>query len=378
MGARSGLKQTFYSIQALRGLAASLVVIAHIFEHPSRGDPNALLLTGRFGVEIFFVISGFVMTHVAGEGSFAPAGFAFRRIMRIVPIYWVCTVLVFAVALVAPALFKTTTADVKHLVLSLFFIPAPDPQAATDWRPLFKLGWTLNYEMFFYVMVALALLATRNARRGLALAAALLCLLVLSGWFAPSEWYLVRFYQSSLFLEFLSGVLLWVIYERSREIPARFMVGRMASAVAGGFLIAGGIGLLLAVDAGAVFAGGTDVRFLQYGLPAVLVVAGGLLTESALPAGRWTTLLVELGDASYALYLFHPFVILFLSRIVFEGALAGGGPWLRLALLILATALALTASVVVNRYIDGPIQRRLRGRVLRVKSSEKALVRPQV
>ena len=53
MGARSGLKQTFYSIQALRGLAASLVVIAHIFEHPSRGDPNALLLTGRFGRHVF-------------------------------------------------------------------------------------------------------------------------------------------------------------------------------------------------------------------------------------------------------------------------------------------------------------------------------------
>ena len=83
---RSALKQTFYSIQALRGLAASLVVIAHIFEHPSRGDANALLLTGRFGVEIFFIISGFVMTHVAGEGAFSPGPFAVRRIMRIVPL----------------------------------------------------------------------------------------------------------------------------------------------------------------------------------------------------------------------------------------------------------------------------------------------------
>jgi peptidoglycan/LPS O-acetylase OafA/YrhL len=67
------------------------------------------------------------MTHVAGEGSFAPGAFAVRRILRILPLYWVCTLLVFAVALAAPALFKTTTADAKHLVLSLFFIPAPDP-----------------------------------------------------------------------------------------------------------------------------------------------------------------------------------------------------------------------------------------------------------
>ncbi len=174
------MKQTFYSIQALRGLAASLVVIAHIFEHPSRGDPNALLLTGRFGVEIFFVISGFVMTHVAGEGAFSPGAFAVRRIMRIVPLYWVCTLLVFAVALVAPALFKTTTADVKHLVLSLFFIPAPDPQAASDWRPLFKLGWTLNYEMFFYAALLLLFWCRQRIQRSVILTVALGALVLLS------------------------------------------------------------------------------------------------------------------------------------------------------------------------------------------------------
>ncbi|MEU4158193.1 acyltransferase [Actinoplanes sp. NPDC026670] len=360
---------TIRSIQILRAMAATAVVYFHCNSpHGGFGFPQ----TGAWGVDIFFVISGFI---IAGTALRRRENFLRIRVIRVVPIYLVATFLMTSVVLALPDRVNSAEVSPAGLLKSALFIPY---EMATRPGPILEAGWTLNYEMFFYVMVALALLATRNARRGLALAAALLCLLVLSGWFAPSEWYLVRFYQSSLFLEFLSGVLLWVIYERSREIPARFMVGRMASAVAGGFLIAGGIGLLLAVDAGAVFAGGTDVRFLQYGLPAVLVVAGGLLTESALPAGRWTTLLVELGDASYALYLFHPFVILFLSRIVFEGALAGGGPWLRLALLILATALALTASVVVNRYIDGPIQRRLRGRVLRVKSSEKALVRPQV
>ena len=59
-------------------------------------------------------------------------------------------------------LFKTTTADAKHLLLSLLFIPAPDPQAASDWRPLFKLGWTLNYEMFFYALFALAIVLRRE------------------------------------------------------------------------------------------------------------------------------------------------------------------------------------------------------------------------
>ena len=223
------MKQTFYSIQALRGLAASLVVIAHIFEHPSRGDPNALLLTGRFGVEIFFVISGFVMTQVAGEGSFAPGAFAFRRIMRIVPLYWVCTLLVFAVALVAPALFKTTTADVKHLVLSLFFIPAPDPQAASDWRPLFKLGWTLNYEMFFYAALLLLFWCRKRIQRSVILTVALGALVLLSFAIPPKQ-SILAFYANIALIPFLVGVWLAEASSLFARVPRWGIVALVAAA----------------------------------------------------------------------------------------------------------------------------------------------------
>jgi exopolysaccharide production protein ExoZ len=295
MGARSGLKQTFYSIQALRGLAASLVVIAHIFEHPSRGDPNALLLTGRFGVEIFFVISGFVMTHVAGEGTFAPGAFAFRRIMRIVPLYWVCTLLVFAVALVAPALFKTTTADVKHLVLSLFFIPAPDPQAATDWRPLFKLGWTLNYEMFFYAALLLLFWCRKRIQRSVILTLALGALVLLS--FAiPPKASVLAFYANIALIPFLVGVWLAEASALFARVP-RWGIAALAAAAA----------LSTAWLYQLPFDSMRDLApHLVMTLAATLLVASGLALERQFPRRGF---LQMAGNSSYSLYLTHMFVV---------------------------------------------------------------------
>jgi exopolysaccharide production protein ExoZ len=289
------LKQTFYSIQALRGLAASLVVIAHIFEHPSRGDPNALLLTGRFGVEIFFVISGFVMTHVAGEGAFSPWAFAVRRILRIVPLYWVCTLLVFAVALVAPALFKTTTADVKHLVLSLFFIPAPDPQAASDWRPLFKLGWTLNYEMFFYAALTLLFWCRKRIQRSVILTVALGALVLLS--FAiPPKASILAFYANIALIPFLVGVWLAEASALFKRVPRWGQVALIAAA---------------AVSTAWVyqlpFESMRDLApHLVMTLAAALIVAAGLACER-----RFATrgLMQMVGNSSYSLYLTHMFVV---------------------------------------------------------------------
>ena len=361
MSAASG--DTIQSIQILRAVAATAVVYYHCntpgggFEFPQ---------TGAWGVDVFFVISGFIIARTAFRRR---EKFLRARVVRVVPIYVIATILMVGVVLAFPHQVNSAELSPSGLLQSALFVPY---EMTTRPGPILEVGWTLNYEMFFYVVVALALFVTRSAKRGLTVTAGLLCLLVLSGWISPSEWYIVRFYQSSLFLEFLSGVLLWVVYDKSREIRETFALGRMASAHAGGLMIAGGVALLVAQDTWTVFAGGPDVRFLQNGLPALLVVAGGLLTESALSASRWVTPLVELGDASYALYLFHPFVVLFISRIAFEGVLAEAAAGVRFVLLLLAIASALATSVVVNRHIDRPIQRWLRRRVLRARSASTA------
>jgi len=289
------LKQTFYSIQALRGLAASLVVIAHIFEHPLRGAPDALLLTGRFGVEIFFVISGFVMTHVAGEGSFAPGAFAVRRILRILPLYWVCTLLVFAVALAAPALFKTTTADVKHLVLSLLFIPAPDPQAASDWRPLFKLGWTLNYEMFFYAALMALFWCRKRIQRSLILTIALGALLLVS-FVVPPKGSILAFYANIALIPFLVGVWLAEASAVFARLPRWGVVALVAAAA-----------LSTAWLYQLPFDSMRDLGpHLVMTLAATLIVVSGLALEPRCPRRGFVQMV---GNSSYSLYLTHMFVV---------------------------------------------------------------------
>jgi exopolysaccharide production protein ExoZ len=353
---------TIRSIQIMRAMAATAVVYFHC--NSPRGGFD-FPQTGAWGVDIFFVISGFIIARTALRRR---DNFLRIRIIRVVPLYLVATFLMAGVVLALPGQVNSSEVSPGGLLKSAFFIPY---EMATRPGPILEAGWTLNYEMFFYIVVALAVLATRNAKRGLAIAAALLGLLALSGWVLPSGVYLVRFYQSDLFLEFLSGVLVWVLYHRSQKIRGTFASGRArtASVIAGVLSVAVGTALLIADDMWKIFAAGSDIRFIHYGLPAVLLVAGGLLTEPALRPGRWLTTLVELGDASYALYLFHPFVILCLSRIAFKNVLHESGPELRLAMLLSAVVLSLAASVVVNRCIDGPIQRRLRSRVLRAKRS---------
>jgi exopolysaccharide production protein ExoZ len=289
------LKQTFYSIQALRGLAAGLVVIAHIFEHPARGDPNALLLTGRFGVEIFFVISGFVMTHVAGDGPFNAGAFAIRRTLRIVPLYWVCSILVFAVALVAPALFKTTTADLKHLVLSLFFVPNPDPQTLSDWRPLFKLGWTLNYEMFFYAALLALSWCGSSRQRSIILSLALGALIILSFAIPPKQ-SMLAFYANIALIPFLVGVWMAEFSARFARMPRWGIICLIAaSAVSVAALYQVPFAELRAL-------GGHSIMTLA----ATLLVATGLACEKQFPRRGF---LKMIGDSSYSLYLTHMFVV---------------------------------------------------------------------
>jgi peptidoglycan/LPS O-acetylase OafA/YrhL len=295
MGARIGLRRTFHSIQALRGLAASLVVIAHIFEHPSRGNPDALLLTGRFGVEIFFVISGFVMMHVAGARSFNPGAFALRRVLRIVPLYWACSILVFAAALLAPAAFKTTTADLKHLMLSLVFIPDPDPHALTDWRPLFKLGWTLNYEMFFYGALLMLFWCKSGLQRAAILTAALGALVALS--FAlPAKESILAFYANIALIPFLVGVWMAEFSSAFARVPRwGVVVLAMASTL--------GVAWFYQVPFDELRALGGH---LVMTLAATLLVATGLACERRF-SGRGFLQLV--GDSSYSLYLTHMFVV---------------------------------------------------------------------
>lgn len=167
-----------------------------------------------YGVDLFFVISGFVMVLTTHEKNLTRAEFMRRRIVRVVPLYWTLTLLMVIGVVVAPHLFRTTSAEPWHVVLSLLFIPHQSPSFPDTLWPVMVPGWTLNYEMFFYACFALTL------GRLWWLVTAFVGLFLI-GLLAQPQGGLAHFYTSYLILEFVAGALLaraW--YAIGAPVPA--------------------------------------------------------------------------------------------------------------------------------------------------------------
>jgi len=286
---------SFLTIQALRAVAALLVVVYHAFEmwelRITRGAAGPSWTNGAAGVDIFFVISGFVMV-VSSQRlpARARAGLIFfrHRIVRIVPLYWLLTTLKLALVFFFADLALRSTLDVDYVARSYLFLPLVD--SAGHFRPLLPIGWTLTYEFLFYLLFALALGLRVDALRVLIPAFAVIVVLALvrsDGWPA---WTILF---STIVLEFLFGVTLGKATLRGRAMPP--------SLASGALLV--GFALILVIPEGH-----ENVRVLAWGLPAFAIVAGAVALEKRIAAilPRW---LLALGDASYSIYLVHGFVL---------------------------------------------------------------------
>lgn len=253
------------SLQFLRALASIVVVGWH--------SGFSYTVLGQAGVDLFFIISGFVMMLVSGRES-SPARFGVARLMRIVPFYWLVTFIGAGVA----------GASIGALVSSLLFWPDRP-------FPIVIQGWSLNLEMFYYVLFALTLFAPRRARLPmLAVEIAILCLvtpLLRSG----DDAFLV--FSNPMASEFLAGACLFVVWQRN------WLPLRMAAWLLGG---AGVVSLVATHVLGGAPAGWTRVAL--WGLPCLAIVAAGLGIERSKQLPRFA-LLEALGDASYSIYLTH-------------------------------------------------------------------------
>ncbi len=363
-----GPRRTVRSIQFLRALAALGVVYYHAVD---AGGVFALPSTGAWGVDVFFVISGFIIGTVTVQNS---AHFFRRRVFRVVPLYWIATFAWAAAVLLMPWRANSTEVDLPGLLKSLFFVPYQMPLRE---GPILQLGWTLNYEMFFYLVVAVMLWMLRDARRALWAAVVLLAALVASGFIWPAADPSLAFYQSTLLLEFLSGVLLSFVYrrladaERRPAAPAVRVIGYAAGAAA---LLAALVVLVLQ-DLWAIPRLG-ELRAVHYGLPSVVLVAAALQLEPLIRDGRLTRVLLEVGDASYAMYLFHPFVTVVISQVLIAGVIAVAGVPLRIVLLIATLGAVILSSIAINRWVDRPIQSGLKRRLLPPKRRDEPIERP--
>ncbi|WP_338663475.1 acyltransferase [Pararoseomonas sp. SCSIO 73927] len=335
------------SVQYLRALAALMVVLYHARLQTDRlGLPLAGTDWLAGGVDVFFVISGLIMWVTTSLQPVRPAAFLWRRAVRVVPLYWVLTAMLVAVSLVAPSLLRTARFDPAHTLASFLFLPWPHPAMGLP-LPVLIPGWTLNYEMAFYLLFGLALLLPARARfwavgAALALPVALAQLL-------PRPGLGLAFYGSTVVLEFWLGMALGRL----------LLAGRMPGPGASAALLALGFALL---PLGWTLSEPLS-RGLALGPPAALVVLGALGLEAAgrVPSRRGPLLL---GDASYALYLCHGTVLAALAeawrRLPMPGGMGG-----TLLFLLVAAGACIAAGLVLYWLVEMPLRRAMRGRAVR-------------
>ena len=209
-----GDRMKLHFLQALRAIAAWLVVADHALLDTTQGDlrnpltPVAWMM-GTIGVCVFFVISGFIMVHICWDDfgrRGATTDFLRRRIIRIVPLYWFATISAFAFHKVSVT--HGAHAGWSELLRSLFFIPHLDEDGS--WTPVLSQGWTLNYEMFFYVIFGTAL----AFRRQIAVPAigTALGIFTIVGLFLPAG--VLAYLSSPIVLWFVFGMVLAVLWQQ--------------------------------------------------------------------------------------------------------------------------------------------------------------------
>ena len=261
---------------------------------------------GQAGVDLFFVVSGFIMVYVSRDVFGKPGAaidFLQRRIIRIVPLYWIATG--------AFVLLINHAVD-KYVLLSMFFVPF-DP------FPIVRPGWTLNYEMAFYLLFAGFLWLSR-AKAVIALCA-LLVAVVLVGLVAWQQSFAVTFYCNPIILEFGFGSLIGLAYCEGIRLSKGIALLVAAAGITGFTAVT--------MYYGDPYSDIIRLRFVAWGLPAVCLVAAAALHPW--PRRATPRPLVLLGEASFSLYLSHWITLELAKRlgvmqgaVVFLLAVAGG------------------------------------------------------
>jgi len=336
-----------HNLHLLRAVAALAVVYFHT---TSEAGLN-LSGIGSHGVDVFFVISGFIIPYVEAQSAGA---FLIRRIIRIVPFYWAATLALFAAALIVPHILHSTGADFTQLLCSLFFIPFESSDGGV--LPTLILGWSLNYEMYFYVMFALAL-AVAPKRAPLACSVGVLTILAvvdLSGSTHPSA----TFYGRPLVVEFLYGVCAYYLF-RLAERRAGWFARRPRLRKWLWFVV---LNATLTLGIEESHGGFGWPRFVAAGLPAFALVLAAVLLERLYGVSARFRPVLLMGESSYILYLIHPYVIYGVLRTMrWESAnLSWPATIVLIVGLLLLSALA---AIAIHVWFEKPVITALRQRV---------------
>jgi peptidoglycan/LPS O-acetylase OafA/YrhL len=343
-----------YNVQILRAIAALMVVHGHA---GAGGLGLRYPIGGLNGVDLFFVISGFIIAYVADADS---NQFMMRRLIRIVPIYWVSTLTIYILALVIPQYFRTTSTDPQLLVRSLLFVPDPSAVHTKDGLPHPTLtgGWTLNYEMYFYVTFAIALAFSRTWATAIAATALALIVAVVNATTLDAS-PVAHFYGYPIVFEFVFGMLAFHVMRHAEKAGWRERVPRLQRAIL--VVIACiALGLLLTRVISDV-----GPRWMSNGIPAFFLVLAAVMLERLHGLKITNSLGVLIGNASYVLYLSHAYVVYGVIRLGIGTRHIAElpGQAIVFGLMILASLVA----IAIHLFVEKPLLGALKGPLLRAR-----------
>lgn len=328
----------FDSIQALRGITALFIVLEHI----------RFLNCGAFGVDIFFCISGFMIMLSTHKDT---QRFLTKRLIRILPLYYVMSVGTFMLLVLFPGMFEQSRANPVFLLKSLLFLPFDIGGGVL--QPLMRIGWTVNCEIFFYLLFLCAMKLSHRYR-------GLLCALFLSATAAaaavlPSPPDFLAFYGNPVMLEFIFGILGYYIARKLYSLRQASQLPGFCLPISILVLIGGFAGLIVTKP-------GINIlgfrRPFVWGLPAMAIVIcaftlGLYLEQIPIP-------LVRLGDISFSLYLVHYYPVMLLDRAFFDfSAPTPKAVWGAAAAIAVSVLLALISWIVFEKGISGWLRKKL-------------------
>lgn len=310
------------SIQALRAFAALSVVLTHM----------SFIKSGSFGVDIFFIVSGFLMMYSTEKGI---ERYWKKKIKRIVPFYWIMTIITAMAVKVMPDLFNSYEVSWMYLIKSLFFIPY---EHGSIYQPILGLGYTLNYEVLFYVLFYISFKMAEKLElmgRGVICSIIIFLIVELKMMKLPMPFY---FWSNALMLNFVLGILLYYLFKLIDFEKRLQTENRMRSYLCDVSL------LLVIVFLWVIPVPTGEMRFFIWGIPSAVlfVVIYIFYYRKSVPS-----VVLMIGNISYYIYLTHPYCVRLTEKVV--GKICGNGMLSHVLMAIIGVSVSTVCGFYIYR-----------------------------
>lgn len=336
------MKKKIQSIQFLRCCSAIVVLFCHYFD----GLNTRLTFYGRFGVAFFFLISGFLIAGTTLQGM---RNYWKNKIIRIVPLYWATTVLVFFVGIIKPGLLNTSTPTIETLLKSLFFIPYWT-EGQRSIYPLYPIAWTLLCEMFVYFLFWLSMKIVKKQRLAVMICAIVISSIVATRYLFSVDNLFTAAYGKVYMIYFPIGMLIRILSDIFYDYAQRQNAGVEWNCPLCTIIIIGFVYL-------SQFYSESSICILLCSL--IFGVFVTVLRDMKFPVA-----FINLGNISYSFYLAHYFIVKFYSRIVLK--YIGMNQFTIWAGVILCLALTIMVAKVLFDLFEVKCSHKMRGMLDRV------------